>query len=299
MPLETSETGALDHAASVFLSVRPRLFGIAYRMLGSASEAEDLVQDVWLKWQLTDRSKVLEPPAFLSTMTTRLAINVVQSARVQRETYIGPWLPEPVDTSTDPELGAARGEALQLAVLLLLEKLTPTERASYVLREAFDYSYREIADILQLSEANTRQLVTRARKHIADERRTAVSSIEQRRLLETFLSAAQQGNISALEGLFAADVVSYSDGGGVARAARIPVAGRERVASFIASFASHYWTGVTTQWTEANGQPSALFVRDGVAFASATIDASPEGIYQILWMLNPAKLGALSQSSRA
>jgi RNA polymerase sigma-70 factor, ECF subfamily len=170
-PERTGGTGALDHAASAFLNVRPRLFGIAYRMLGSAAEAEDIVQDVWLKWQAADRSGVLDAAAFLSTVTTRLAINVVQSARSRRETYVGPWLPEPVDTGADPELGAVRGEALQFAVLLLLEKLSPTERASYVLREAFDYSYREIAEILQLSEANTRQLVTRARKRIADERR--------------------------------------------------------------------------------------------------------------------------------
>src|SRR3954469_11104682 len=131
----------LDHAASVFASVRPRLFGIAYRMLGSATEAEDIVQEVWLRWQGCDRSEVLDAPAFLATTTTRLAINAAQSARSRRETYLGPWLPEPVDTSADPPLGAERGEALELAVLLLLEHLSPTERAAYVLREAFDYPY--------------------------------------------------------------------------------------------------------------------------------------------------------------
>src|ERR1043165_7675338 len=133
------ETLTSDDGLSAFESVRPRLFGIAYRMLGSAAEAEDILQDVWLRWQGTDRSVVQDPPAFLSTATTRLAITFSQSARIRRETYIGPWLPEPIDTSGDPRLGAERSEALEFAVLLLLEKLSPTERAAYVLREAFDY----------------------------------------------------------------------------------------------------------------------------------------------------------------
>jgi RNA polymerase sigma factor (sigma-70 family) len=177
------ELGAHDDGLSAFLSVRPRLFGIAYRMLGSAAEAEDIVQDVWVRWQTTDRSVVRDTAAFLATTTTRLAINVIQSARARRETYVGPWLPEPVDTSADPALGAERGEALQFAVLVLLETLSPTERAAYVLREAFDYPYRDIAGILRLEEANTRQLVTRARQQVADNRRAPVSSIEQGRRL--------------------------------------------------------------------------------------------------------------------
>src|SRR5258708_29170458 len=142
-----AETGEHDDGLYACASVRPRLFGIAYRMLGSAAEAEDIVQDVWLRWQATNRSVVENPPAFLGTTTTRMCINFSQSAQSRRETYIGPWLPEPVDTSSDPALGAERGEALGLAILLLLEKLTPTERAAYVLREAFDYSHREISHI--------------------------------------------------------------------------------------------------------------------------------------------------------
>src|SRR6185295_13519794 len=159
---------ASDDGVSVFESVRPRLFGIAYRMLGSAAEAEDIVQDAWLRWQGTDRTAVADPPAFLATATTRLAITFSQSARSRRETYIGPWLPEPIDTSGDPRLGAERAEALEFAVLLLLEKLSPTERAAYVLREAFDYSYDQIAHTIRSTEANARQLVTRARKHVSD-----------------------------------------------------------------------------------------------------------------------------------
>jgi RNA polymerase sigma-70 factor (ECF subfamily) len=275
-----------------FVKARPRLFGIAYRILGSAAEAEDVVQDVWLRWQAADRSVVLDPPAFLATATTRMAINLAQSARSRREIYVGPWLPEPVDTSSDPHLGAERGEALAFAVLLLLETLSPTERAAYVLREAFDYPYRQIADILQLEEANTRQLVTRARQHINEGRRTSVSSAEQRRLLEAFIAAAQKGDLAPLERLFASDVVSYSDGGGVVRAARTPITGRKRVAKFIAAFASHFWTGVTLTWIQTNGQSSLLIARDGVTVAVATIEASPEGIDKIFWVMRPSKLTA-------
>jgi RNA polymerase sigma-70 factor (TIGR02957 family) len=290
------DAGTLDQAVSVFLSVRPRLFGIAYRMLGTIAEAEDIVQDAWLRWQSTDRAAVQDATAFLITTTTRLAINLIQSARTRRETYIGPWLPEPVDTSSDPTLGAERGEALELAVLLLLEKLTPNERAAYVLREAFDYSYSEIADILQIAEANARQLVTRARKHIAAERRVPASVADRQRLLAALLSAAQKGDLAELEELFASDVVSYSDGGGVVTAARIPVLGRARVAKFISSFATHFWIGATLSPMETNGQPSVLVSRGDTLMALVSIDASEQGIGQILWIMNPAKLAGISKS---
>jgi len=210
---------AHDSGLSVFFSMRRRLFGIAYRLLGSAAAADDIVQDVWLRWQSTNRSVVQNSPAYLATATTRLAINLAQSARSRREAYVGTGLPEPIDTSADPRLGAERGEALELAVLLLLEKLAPTERAVYILREAFDYSYEQIADVLHLSEDNARQLVSRARKHITDARRRPVSSAEQRRLLNVFIAAARKGDLAALESLFASDIVSCSDGGGVVRAA--------------------------------------------------------------------------------
>jgi hypothetical protein len=180
---------------------------------------------------------------------------------------------------------------------LLLEKLSPSERAAYVLREAFDYSYRQIAHILQMEEANVRQLVSRARKHIGDGRRTPVSSSEQRRLLEAFIAAAQKADMAALEGLFAEDVVSTSDGGGIVRAARVPVVGRERVAKFIAA-AAHFWNGVTLAWVEANGQAAVLVSRDGVPVALTTIDASAQGIDQIVWILRPSKLAAISKSGQ-
>jgi RNA polymerase sigma-70 factor (ECF subfamily) len=187
-----------DDGLSTFLAVRPRLFGIAYRMLGNAAEAEDIVQDVWMRWQRADRGMVRDAAAFLVTTTTRLALNVKQSARSRRETCVGPWLPEAVDTSADPRLGTERGQALACGVQLLLERLTPTERAAYVLREAFDYAYRDIANTLRLAEANARQVVTRARQHIASDRRTPTSSTEQRRLLNAFIAAAQEGNVAGL-----------------------------------------------------------------------------------------------------
>ncbi|HST10314.1 MAG TPA: sigma-70 family RNA polymerase sigma factor [Terriglobales bacterium] len=280
-----------------FFGVRPRLFGIAYRMLGSAAEAEDVVQDVWLRWQSTNRTAVENPLAYLATTTTRLCINLAQSAHTRHETYIGTWLPEPVDTSSDPRIGAERSEALKLAVLMLLEKRSPTEHAAYVLREAFDYSYRQIADILQMEEANVRQLVSRARKHIEDGRRVPVSSDEQRRLLEAFIAAARKAGMAALETLFAEDVVSTSDGGGIVRAARIPVVGRERVAKFIAS-AVHFWNGVTLAWIETNGQAAVLVSREGVPVAITTIDASAQGIDQIVWILRPSKLAGISKSGQ-
>jgi RNA polymerase sigma-70 factor (ECF subfamily) len=198
-----SNPHATDGGLAAFESARPRLFGIVYRMLGSVAEAEDVTQDVWTRWQLTDRGVVRDPQAFLTTTATRLAINVLQSARKHHETYIGPWLPEPVDTSADPGLGAERGEALELAVLVLLERLSPAERAAYVLREAFSYPYKEIAEVLRIEEASARQLVTRARQHVTDAQRARVSKAEQRRFLDAFVAAAQTGDVAKLERLFA------------------------------------------------------------------------------------------------
>jgi RNA polymerase sigma-70 factor (ECF subfamily) len=194
-------TSTYDDGLAAFMSARPRLFGIAYRMLGSAAEAEDVVQDAWVRWQTADRSLVRDAAAFLATTTTRLAINVMQSARARRETYVAPGLPDPVDTSADPGLGAERREALNVAVLLLLEKLSPTERAAFVLREAFNYSYRTIADIVRVKEANARQLVTRAREHVSSTRREPVSAAEQRCLLDAFIAAAKTGDLASLESL--------------------------------------------------------------------------------------------------
>ncbi|MFC5801922.1 RNA polymerase sigma-70 factor [Streptomyces formicae] len=284
------DADSLDQATREFLAARPQLFGIAYRVLGSAVEAEDILQEVWMRWQNTDRTDIVEPAAYLATITTRLAINLAQSARVRRESYVGPWLPEPVDTSQDPQIGAERAEALELAVLLLLEKLNPVERAAYVLREAFDYPYKQVADILETSEPNTRQLVSRARKHLAAERRARVSPADHRRLLEVFLTAAQTGDLAALEDVLAADVVSYSDGGGLRGASKIPVAGRPHVSKYLVAFAPRFWPESDVRWVEANGQPAVLVSSDGSPVALLSVDVSAEGIEQIMWMMNPAKL---------
>jgi RNA polymerase sigma factor (sigma-70 family) len=203
-----SNTDRSDDGLSAFLGMRARLFGIAYRMLGSAAEAEDIVQDVWLRWQTTDRSVVRDAAAFLTTTARRLAINVMQSARARRETSVGPSQPEAVDTTGDPRLAAERRQALACGVRMLLEKLTPTERAAYILREAFDYAYRDIANVLRLAEANARQVVTRARQHVADHRGMPASSTEHTRLLDAFIRAAQHGEVAGLESLLASEAVS-------------------------------------------------------------------------------------------
>jgi RNA polymerase sigma-70 factor (ECF subfamily) len=291
------EAESLDRATRDFIAARPRLFGIAYRILGSATEAEDIVQDAWLRWQNTDRAGIHEPTAFLTTVTTRLAINHAQSARVRRESYIGPWLPEPVDTSGDPHLGAERAEALDLAVLFLLEKLNPVERAAYVLREAFDYPYKQVAEILETSQANTRQLVSRARKHLSSQRKEPVSSSAHRRLLEAFVAAARTGDLSALEGVLTADVVSYADGGGMRGASRIPVVGRPHVSKYVTAFAPRFWPDRDVRWVEANGMPAALVSEGGTPVALLSVEVSAQGIERLLWVLNPAKLAAYAASS--
>ncbi|HZX03064.1 RNA polymerase sigma factor SigJ [Kribbella sp.] len=287
-------TENLDDAVAVFNQVRPRLMGIAYRMLGSHAEAEDLVQEVWMRWQAADRGTVDSPAAYLSTAVTRLAINASQSARARRETYIGPWLPEPVDTSADPYLGAEHGEALSFAMLLVLERLSPTERAAYILREAFDFPYGELATMLETTPAAVRQLVSRARKRIRAERRTEVTGAEQRKLLTAFIAAAREGDLAGLERLLATDAISYSDGNGARQVSKFPVVGRDRVAKFHRAFASHFWRGVRVELGEANGGWSAMLYRDGVLFAVCVVTVSPSGIREVMWQLNGAKLTAVA-----
>jgi RNA polymerase sigma-70 factor, ECF subfamily len=286
---DNGDPDSLDQATKEFIAARPRLFGIAYRVAGSAAEAEDIVQEAWVRWQNADRTGIQEPAAFLATVTTRLAINFTQSARVRRESYVGPWLPEPVDTSLDPQLGAEHAEALDLAVLLLLEKLNPVERAAYVLR-AFDYTYRRIADIVETSEANARQLVSRARRRLAAERREPVDSAEHRRLLEVFLAAAQHGHLSVLEEVLTEDVVSYTDGGGMRGASRIPVVGLPHVSRYLVAFAPRFWPQTDIRWVEANGRPAVLVSAGGNAVALLSVDVSERGIERIMWVMNPAKL---------
>jgi RNA polymerase sigma-70 factor (ECF subfamily) len=193
-----------------FQALRPRLFGIAYRTLDSAADAEDVVQDTWLRWQGTDHDEVRDAGAFLATTTKRLALNVAQSARCRRETAVDPSDHDPVDVQADPTLGAERREALEIATRMLMQTLSPSERAAYVLREAFDYPYRRIAGVLATSEANARQLVTRARLRVANGRRRQVGAAEQRRFVNAFVHAAQTGDLTTLEQFLAADLVTRS-----------------------------------------------------------------------------------------
>ena len=208
-----SASGVVSDAdVASFRTVRPRLLRIAYRVLGGATEADDVVQDTWIRWQRADRSEVRDAAAFLVATTTRLAINVGQSARARRETSMPPRLVEPVDSGADPSLGAERREALELAVRVLVAKLSPTERAVYILREAFDYPYGQIAELLALSEANARQILTRARRRLATEQRSPGRPAEPR-LVHALVAAVQDGDVAAVERLLV-------DGGGqVLRAA--------------------------------------------------------------------------------
>jgi RNA polymerase sigma factor (sigma-70 family) len=203
MSLQPTAVIAPVDAAS-FEAVRPRLFGIAYRTLESVADADDVVQDAWIRWQGTDRDQVRDAAAFLATTTKRLALNVAQSARVRHETFIEPWHPEQVDAHADPTLEAERREALEHAMLTLSERLSATERAAYVLREAFDYPYRQIGRVLATSEANARQLVTRARVRLANGCRRPVDGAEQQRFMDAFVDAAQSGDLRTLEQLLAA-----------------------------------------------------------------------------------------------
>jgi RNA polymerase sigma-70 factor (ECF subfamily) len=200
-PIPSATAGDLDDAVVDFARARPRLRAIAHRILGDWTEAEDTVQDAWLRWQSCDRTVVQNPTAFLVTTTTRLALNAAQSARARRETAVARWTPEPVSADGDPAPAAERLEALDAALLLLAQKLSPSERAAYVLRQAFDYPYARIAEILRLSEANARQLVSRGGKHALGDRRRPPSSGDHHdhHLASAFLAAARHGDVDALE----------------------------------------------------------------------------------------------------
>jgi RNA polymerase sigma-70 factor (ECF subfamily) len=218
-----------------FAACRPRLLGIAYGLLGELTEAEDVVQDAWLRWHQADRGEVRNAEAFLVTVTTRLALDRLRSARARREVYVGPWLPEPlvVDPET-PESKVIEAERLSLALLGALERLNPVERAVLVLRDVFDLEYAEIADVLEKTPSNVRQIAARAREHAGDvTRRREVSEEERQRLTVAFLAAAASGDMDAVRELLAADAIMYTDGGGVVTAARKPIYGAEKIARFM------------------------------------------------------------------
>jgi RNA polymerase sigma-70 factor, ECF subfamily len=282
--------------------LRPLLFSIAYRMVGSVSEAEDIVQEAFLRHHraVQDDTAVEAPKAFLSTITTRLAIDHLRSARVRRETYVGPWLPEPLLADPEPGPGerAELADSLSMAFLVMLERLSPVERAVFLLREVFAYPYDEIARILERSEDNCRQLLARARRHVDAHRpRFAVSAERQEELTERFLQAAQTGDADALVGMLAADAVAYTDGGGKVRAAPRPIVGREKVARFIAVTAQR---GIAELAIEArpvavNGRPGrVLRAADGAVYAVLVLDVSDDGIHAVHLVANPEKLRHLT-----
>ncbi|MDQ0796717.1 RNA polymerase sigma-70 factor [Streptomyces sp. B1I3] len=282
-------------SAEEFEPHRPRMFGLAYRMLGSAEEAEDAVQDAYLRFSATDRAAVEAPAAWLAKVVTNLCLNRLASARARRERYVGAWLPEPVVTS-DGALGplesAEQRDTVSLAVLVLLERLTPTERAVYVLREAFAYGHREIAGVLDLSEANCRQLHRRARQRIAtSENRFPAGRERQEELVTMFVTAAREGDLAGLEKLLAADATWWSDGGGKVSTARRPVAGREKVARLLVGMSERFLDGVGFTVTEANGAP-ALVARhaDGTLLAVAAFDCRDGEIVAVRVVMNPDKL---------
>lgn len=223
----------------LFAAHRPRLVGVAYGIVGELAAAEDVVQDAWLRWQAADRDAVRDATAFLVTTTTRLAIDRLRSAQARREQYVGTWLPDPLVTDlgdgVDPAGAAIEAERLSVALLVALERLNPVERGVLVLRDAFDLDYGEIADALDLSPANARQIAKRARDRVGDAaRRRPVSREEQQRLTVAFLAAAHRGDVDRLRELLTADAVQWSDGGGRGNVARVPVAGAEKIARLYA-----------------------------------------------------------------
>lgn len=246
----------------VFQRQRARLFGIAYRMLGSAADAEDVVQDTYLRWHQTDEASIDTPAAWLAKVVTNLCLNRLTSARARRERYVGPWLPEPVLT-TDGTLGpldtTEQRDSVSFALLATMERLTPAERAVFVLREAFDYSHREIAELTGLTEANCRQLHRRAHQRLRDRPRFTADPDRARDLLGRFLDAAARGAMAELESLLAVDVVSTADGGGKASAARRPVLGRAKVARYLSGAAAMpRYADMRYGLAEINGQPAIV-----------------------------------------
>jgi RNA polymerase sigma-70 factor, ECF subfamily len=277
---------------TAFEQHRPLLIGLAYRLLGSMWDAEDVVQDAYLRWMRTDRVEVREPRAYLITVVTRIALDQLRSARVNRAAYVGPWLPEPAETDTLGPLDTAeQRDTVAFATVHLMERLTPPERAVFVLREAFALPYDEIAHILGSSAPACRQIHLRAHRHLAGGReRFHPSRQEGARLLARFLDAAAGGDLTALTRLLAADVVAWSDGGGVVRAARRAITGRRKVSAFWTGLFHKYDTG-PRQVVDVNGEAGVRMTighQDLVLTVDVNGDHRIRGIYAVL---NPVKIG--------
>jgi RNA polymerase sigma-70 factor (ECF subfamily) len=290
-----------------FERLRGRLFGIAYRMTGTATDAEEILQDAWLRWQDADRATVRDPDAYLAKIVTNLSIKQLTSARARRELYVGQWLPEPVLTGR-AEFGAlgpldvvAERESVSFALLLLLERLTPAERAAYVLHEAFAYGYREVAELIGTSEANARQLASRAGKKLSAEgpRQQPVDRAGWRKLVERFIAAARLGEIEELEKLLAEDVESRADSGGKVSAARNVLVGRDRVARYLSGALQRFGAGIEAHLAEANGGPALLAVGPSGIVAICFIGIGSDGVTDVQFVMNPEKLAfAVAQLSQ-
>lgn len=289
-----------DHATGVFEAERDRLISLAYRMLGERSGAEDVVQNAWLRWASSARDTIREPAAWLTTVTTRLAIDALTSARARRETYVGVWLPEPWrDTGTDPaptpEDRLIEQQSVELALLWAMERLAPKERAAYILREAFDCSFDEIAETLETSPANARQLVSRARARIADnDIRFDVEAQEVADLLERFMGAAATTNPAEVIALLSPDAIALSDGGGKARAALRPLRGPEEITHVFLSIAEKNGALPGVEMGVLNGQPALLVLNGDEQDMAITVRPNASGaIGWIYIMRNPDKLERL------
>jgi RNA polymerase sigma-70 factor, ECF subfamily len=288
----------------VYDELRPLLFSLAYRMVGSTSDAEDIVQEAFLSFhrEASRGTDIASPKAWLSTVTTRLAINHVHSARVRRERYVGTWLPEPIVTDTDPGglmQEAETADSLSLAFLVLLERLGPVERAVFLLREVFDYGYDEIAVVVGKSPDNCRQIAVRARRQVqARKPRFEASRRKRQELARRFFEAVEADDTQGLVRLLAADVVVYGDGGGRAPASLRPVYGRERVAGLFGQFKPWWFQrlGVhSIRYAELNGQPGALYLAaDGHPVAVVSLDIADDLVQTVHTITNPDKLRHLS-----
>jgi RNA polymerase sigma-70 factor (ECF subfamily) len=284
--------------AETFEDLRPLLFSIAYRMLGSVAEAEDVVQDAFVRYQralVETEAEIESPRAYLSAVTTRLAIDHLRSARVRKETYVGEWLPEPLvtDDAADASVQVERADSLAMAFLLLLERLSPVERAVFLLHDVFDYEYAEVASIVGKSEANTRQLAVRARRHVDEHKPRFEASREQRdRLAERFFDAVEDGDLDGLVELLSADVVVYGDGGGTSPSWRRPIVGRDRVARLMLGLGRHSRDrGGTIRRAEINGQPGVMFLdAAGRLMWVMTVDVADGVVQTVRSIINPDKL---------
>jgi RNA polymerase sigma-70 factor (ECF subfamily) len=291
-------TGAHQAPAEEFEQQRPLLLGIAYRLLGSMWDAEDVVQDAYLRWMGTDRGEVRDTRAFLTVVVSRLALDQLRSARVKREAYTGPWLPEPVAGDAFGPLDTAElRDTLSYATMHLMERLTPPERAAFVLREAFQLPYEQIADIIGTSQPHCRQLHHRAAGHLADGRdRFQPSARDHAALLRRFIDAAQGGDLDALAGLLADDVSAWNDGGGKVRAALRPILGKAKVLAFIAGLQTRFPIS-ESRVIEANGQP-AIWLRVGDRNQLVAFDIRGGRIHAIFGVANPDKLARVDADQR-